>query len=236
MRAWLLQGEPGGETDALACALRQWAGRPENSSWTIDCLRWAPDVVAVVRARLPDVLFVAGSSFPAGAWIGELLGDDVGLVVGTSLERAGAYASLAETHAVHLMPLPASAEGIGLAVLNVLTGLYRQRAWKSRIDQLQQRLNDRIVIERAKGVLVQRLGISEKEAYQRLRVQSRRQRRQIRDVAQSLLDSQTLLLPEMNGYGGSPGLRLPSSPRDGQSAQVSGLARSDRQERSEGPP
>ena len=57
------------------------------------------------------------------------------------------------------------------------------------------------MIERAKGVLVQRLGVSEEEAYKRLRVLSRRQRRQIRDVAQSLLDAQALLAPEANGNG-----------------------------------
>ena len=77
----------------------------------------------------------------------------------------------------------------------------RQRAGQALLEQLQQRLNDRILIERAKGVLVQRLGISEEEAYKRLRVLSRRQRRQIRDIAQSLLDAQALLTPESPGNG-----------------------------------
>jgi len=58
-----------------------------------------------------------------------------------------------------------------------------------------------VVIERAKGVLLQRLGISEEEAYKRLRVLSRRQRRQIRDIAQSLLDAQALLTPEAPANG-----------------------------------
>src|SRR5262249_38808325 len=71
----------------------------------------------------------------------------------------------------------------------------RRQAWQAQVELLQQRLNDRIVIERAKGILVQRLRIAEEEAYQRLRLLSRRQRRQIRDVAQSLLDAQELLLP-----------------------------------------
>jgi hypothetical protein len=69
---------------------------------------------------------------------------------------------------------------------------------------LQQRLNDRILIERAKGILVERLSISEKEAYQRMRLQSRRQRRPIRDIAQCLLDAQTLFSPETNGLGIPP--------------------------------
>ena len=64
------------------------------------------------------------------------------------------------------------------AVEAALSGLRRQRHWKAQVEQLQQRLQDRIVIERAKGVLVQRLGITEEEAYKRLRVLSRRQRQQ----------------------------------------------------------
>jgi len=69
---------------------------------------------------------------------------------------------------------------------------------------LQQRLNDRILIERAKGILVERLSISEKEAYQRLRLQSRRQRRPIRDIAQCLLDAQSLFSPGENNREESP--------------------------------
>src|SRR5207248_1625381 len=87
-----------------------------------------------------------------------------------------------------------------LALLGTAAAQRRQLHWKMQLARLQQRLTDRIVIERAKGVLVQRLGISEEDAYKRLRLLSRRQRRQIRDIAQSLLDTQFLFLPEVNGY------------------------------------
>jgi AmiR/NasT family two-component response regulator len=201
MQAWLLRGEQGSETEALNSVLRQWASRPENGHWTVDCQPWTPTVAAEVRARQPDLLVLAEPSCPVGTWTTEVLACGVGLVVATALERAESYRGLAEQYAVHLTALPASLEGLGLAILSALASLRRQRCWQARIDQLQQRLQDRIVIERAKGILVQRLGISEKEAYKRLRVLSRRQRRQIRDIAQSLLDTQSLLSPEMNGFG-----------------------------------
>jgi AmiR/NasT family two-component response regulator len=86
-----------------------------------------------------------------------------------------------------------------LAVLTSFVGQRRHLQWKNQVARLQRRLSDRIVIERAKGILVQRLKISEEEAYKRLRVLSRRQRRQIRDIAQSLLDTQFLFLPETDG-------------------------------------
>jgi hypothetical protein len=122
-------------------------------------------------------------------------------VVAAEPARAGAYAALAERHPVLLVPVNPGPECLGLAALGARAAQARQRGWQAQLEQLQQRLNDRIVIERAKGVLVQRLGISEDEAYRRLRVLSRRQRRQIRDIAQSLLDAQALLTPEANGNG-----------------------------------
>lgn len=196
MRAWFVQGEQASASDGLGCPLRQWANRRENGHWCVDCLRWTADLPALVQARQPDVLLVAEPALPLGAWLGEVLALGVGLVVASPLEHAERYRSWAEQHAVQLTPLPANVETLGLSLLNVAASLQRQRTWQARLEQMQQRLNDRILIERAKGILVERLSISEKEAYQRLRLQSRRQRRPIRDIAQCLLDAQTLFSPE----------------------------------------
>lgn len=203
MRAWFLQGEAQSESDVLGRLLRQWANRPENSQWSIDCFPASAEVATLVQAQRPDMVLMAEPlcpSCPSGpSWLGDLLAQGVGLITATTLERAGPYRLLAEQYAVQLMPLPASIEGLGFALLSLAAHLQRQRVLQARIDQLQQRLNDRILIERAKGILVQRLAISEREAYQRLRLQSRRQRRPIRDVAQGLLDAQALFSPEPNG-------------------------------------
>jgi two-component system, response regulator PdtaR len=76
--------------------------------------------------------------------------------------------------------------------------------WKKETAHLQQRLADRILIERAKGILVQRLRISEEEAYNRLRVLSRRERRHIRDIARSLLDAEHLFATDSSGAAPLP--------------------------------
>jgi len=52
---------------------------------------------------------------------------------------------------------------------------------------VRQQLEERKIVERAKGVLQQRFGLSEEEAYQRLREESRRLRRSIRDVSDAVL-------------------------------------------------
>jgi uroporphyrinogen-III synthase len=58
---------------------------------------------------------------------------------------------------------------------------------KKEASLVRQQLEERKIIERAKGVLQQLFGLSEEEAYQRLRDESRRLRRSIRDVSETVL-------------------------------------------------
>jgi hypothetical protein len=200
MRVWLLQGKQGEDPGGLEPLLRQWAARPENSHWLVSVRPASADLTPDMQPPQTEVIVVAEAVCPPGAWAEELLGRGVALVVATSAPQADRFRALAETYPVHLVSAQPSAECLGLVVLGAQASLRRQLYWKNQVQNLQQRLSDRIVIERAKGILVQRLGITEEEAYKRLRVLSRRQRRQIRDIAQSLLDTQSLLLPDANGF------------------------------------
>ena len=53
--------------------------------------------------------------------------------------------------------------------------------------QLQRALDARVVIEQAKGALVAREGLSEREAFERLRRQARSQRRRVVEVAEEVM-------------------------------------------------
>jgi GAF domain-containing protein len=54
-------------------------------------------------------------------------------------------------------------------------------------EQLQRALDARVVIEQAKGALVAREGLTEREAFERMRRQARRERRPIVDVATEVM-------------------------------------------------
>lgn len=56
-----------------------------------------------------------------------------------------------------------------------------------RIGELEEQLVTRKLVERAKGVLMQREGISEEEAFRRIQQEARRTRRTMREVAQQIL-------------------------------------------------
>jgi response regulator NasT len=62
-----------------------------------------------------------------------------------------------------------------------------------KVDQLEGALERRGVIERAKGILMERHGVSERDAFEMLRDHSRATSRRVVDVAQAVLDGHSLL-------------------------------------------
>jgi hypothetical protein len=76
----------------------------------------------------------------------------------------------------------ALANAVSLAVTTC-----RERELAVRADQLQHALHSRVVIEQAKGMLAERLGISTNEAFDLLRRHARANNAKIRDVARDVL-------------------------------------------------
>ena len=66
------------------------------------------------------------------------------------------------------------------------------RALQQQTDDLRQALEDRKIVERAKGILQQKHGLTEEEAYLRLRNESRRLRRPMRDLAEAVILAEDL--------------------------------------------
>ena len=62
-----------------------------------------------------------------------------------------------------------------------------------KVEQLQSALERRAVIERAKGILMERHSLDERAAFELLRDHARSSARRVVDVAQSVLDGHALL-------------------------------------------
>ena len=202
LRVWLVDEKPSPDDGRLADQLRQL--EESGALRLLGTSPYQPDFAPAMRKLAPDLLdllVVSEAAWPVEAWTDEILGLGLGLVVVAPADRAGRLRDLAARYPLWFALSGASAEALWLTLLGAWAGQRRLAETRLQIDRLQQRLSDRIVIERAKGILVQQLGISEDEAYKRLRLSSRRQRRQVRDIAQSLVESQLLLGPDVNGCG-----------------------------------
>ena len=207
MRIWLVEEKSGDDPGSLEALLRQLERRPGCELHLVGASPFQSDFVTAMRKLVPDLLDVIvlqEHGWPDGPWTEEVVELGTAVIVVTTPEHAGRFTTLAEQHPVtFLLPKPCP-DQFWLTLLAAQAQQRRQAYWKTQVAHLQQRLADRIIVERAKGILVQRLSISEEEAYKRLRVLSRRQRRQIRDIAQSLLDTQGLFQTESNGFGSHP--------------------------------
>ncbi len=64
---------------------------------------------------------------------------------------------------------------------------------KSKVEELEESLEARKVIERAKGILMQRLHLSERDAYERLRQRARDRRTKMKDIAKAIVEAEELL-------------------------------------------
>jgi AmiR/NasT family two-component response regulator len=64
---------------------------------------------------------------------------------------------------------------------------------QAHVDDLQQTIESRKLLERAKGILMKRLRISEAEAEEGLQQRARDRKASIKDVAQAVVDSDALL-------------------------------------------
>ena len=202
MRVWLIDDKQAGSPSALEELLRRLQDQLDTELRLLGTSTFQPDVAASLGKLVPDLLdliIISARACPDGPWLQEVLDLGLGVVLVTGVEHVERFRPLADSHALNFVPPSASAETVWLSLLTCQAAASREARWHKEFAHLQQRLADRVVIERAKGILIQRLGISEEEAYKRLRVLSRRQRRQIRDIAQSLLDAELLFTPEENG-------------------------------------
>jgi AmiR/NasT family two-component response regulator len=80
------------------------------------------------------------------------------------------------------------------AAIEVAVRRYREASrLNEKVQQLESALDRRGVIERAKGIIMERHSVNEREAFELLRDQARSSGRRVIDVAQAVLDGHALL-------------------------------------------
>jgi GAF domain-containing protein len=95
--------------------------------------------------------------------------------------------------------LDPAAVRIAQALADVATiGLLQHRAVRDQsvlIEQLQHALTSRVIIEQAKGVLAERMGLSTEQAFTALRSHARSHNQPLTDLARAVIDGTTQLPP-----------------------------------------
>ncbi len=75
----------------------------------------------------------------------------------------------------------------------VIQGLFKNISNGKIILDLKKEIATKKLIEKAKGILMDRHKIGEKEAMRRLQKEGRRQRKKIKEIAQAVISSELIL-------------------------------------------
>jgi response regulator NasT len=119
----------------------------------------------------------------SGPVIAVLRGSDIEFVAQAAERGISSFAS---------SPTPEALQG----AIEVAIRRYRETAELTRkVDQLQTALDRRTLIERAKGILMERHGIDDERAFRLLRDHARAHRRRVVDVAAAVAEGHALLPP-----------------------------------------
>ena len=84
-------------------------------------------------------------------------------------------------------------EDVQAAIEVALRRHREERRLNEKVEQLQSALERRAMIERAKGILMERHSVDDRAAFELLREHARSSGRRVVDVAQSVLDGHALL-------------------------------------------
>jgi AmiR/NasT family two-component response regulator len=154
------------------------------------------DAIELIAREDPDLAFVIfdGDDAHGLALISETVEFASGPVLVTmrETENPGTVAQAAEMGIAGYVDSWAPQDLQG--AIDVALARHREeRRLNEKVDQLESALERRAVIERAKGILMERHTVDDRKAFELLRDHARSSGRRVVDVAQSVLDGHALL-------------------------------------------
>ena len=98
-----------------------------------------------------------------------------------------------ETGALAYLMKPFRKEDLAPALEMAVRRFRQIKSQQREIDDLKETLETRKIIERAKGILMDRHRMSEEEAFKRIHFQARNQNKKMREIAQSIVTAADLI-------------------------------------------
>ncbi len=164
------------------------------------------DVVAVVndgeravemcRRSLPDAVFL-DIEMPGmdGLAAARQIAEDPGtpVIILTAHGHPNLIDQAVEDGVVSYLLKPMTNPGLHAAIEVAVARSREIQVLQENVDHLKMTLRERKLIERAKGILMERLDLTEDEAFRRLQRQSQDTNRRLADVAQAIITADALL-------------------------------------------
>lgn len=145
-------------------------------------------ICELVGSRAADIVLISGNpDFARG--LGVLAGEVATAIVAPDAQAAKEYA---ECGAFVVLTPQIEPEVLAVLAATAVARAGDLKAARRDADNLRGMLETRKVVERAKGVLMRRLGVSEDAAYRRMQKASQDENRKMKDIADSILSAERL--------------------------------------------
>lgn len=177
----------------------------ETGTRLVELCRAVPADLVLVDANLPDV----GGVELAAAVCRER---PVPVVLAAASPDAAAVWAAADCHVLGYLAKPVGGDALLAAVAVAARNFDRLRALRAEADQARAALEDRKLVERAKGAVVLYTGLSEDEAYRRMRRSATDRGLKLVEVARTILSAAEVFAR----LGEADDQKPPHPPADGQ--------------------
>ena len=159
------------------------------------------DVAEAVAAEEPDIALVVLHHDEEHALdlIGEIAEYGAGPVVALLDSEDTAFVARAAEQGIAAYARPVNRDTVQNAIEVAVRRHAETEALTEKVEQLETALERRAVIERAKGILMERHGVDERAAFELLRGHARATSRKVIDVARSVDEGHALLPRESGG-------------------------------------
>jgi two-component system, response regulator PdtaR len=158
--------------------------------------RTSMDVLRLCQQHRPDLLIV-DMQLPehgAAAVIRQLLERiPTAVVVMTAFAEPDNIRRAEDAGALAYLVKPINPEELPPAIDVALARFREMQSLRQRVGELQDTIDSRKVLERAKGILMKRLNIGDAEAEDRLRQRAQEKGVRLQEMAQAIVDSDALL-------------------------------------------
>jgi len=150
------------------------------------------DVAEKVAGDDPDVSMVVlhRDDDHALALIEEICAYASGPVIALTLQDDPQFAARAADRGIDAQAKPSGPDAVQSAIEVALRRRAEIERLEAKVDQLEGALERRATIERAKGILMERHGVDDRTAFERLRTHARTERRRVVDVAHAIVEGE----------------------------------------------
>ncbi len=73
------------------------------------------------------------------------------------------------------------------AIVKIIASAFEKVVWERKVEHLETKLEERKVVEKAKGILMKERGLTETDAYTLLQREAMKKRKSIREIAEAVL-------------------------------------------------